>query len=740
MTAGEAPMQLKDELAKSDRLLTETGHMFGLKTLARKEADPGNYEALWQILLNVCGMAWTVGCKVSSSPVAVEGGDALWSIHLPTGEAVATSRGIVSHPGLLSLLIRKYIESDYESMPGFHPGDIFENNDPHFGGIHSPDFQTVIPIHFEGELIAWAASVSHVMDAGSVLPGAISFMNPDSFSDGIPFTMERVGENDRFYPWYAKRIQSRTRIPELVIGDSRGRLAGCLTIRDRLMEVVEKFGADFFKEAMREYIEDSRRYAVTRVRTQTIPGRIRKSAFKDLAMKGKRVIMPDQDADYLMNLNQEITIDADARIRFSLRGASAWVPFGENITPDAIVSALLNGFSHMVGFDMFNWGTVAAWDLETPPEGSWANPYPANYFADSGLAWAPAVLWLSSLYESLGRLYYARGFVEEVAAGGATTMVGEFAGENQYGVYTIGQTLEQASNGSPARAIGDGENGAWSIYTPNADFGNAEITEFFYPILYLGRNLEPDSGGFGKFRGGLGHTVVWMVKNTPGIEYICGCAGLRSKIIPNHGMFGAYPTPPDRPSYARGTNVKALIDARKPLVHERGDPEDPTLARNIEAEDLQTDVIAPFATGDILKEHDLIIQPVSGSQAFGDPIERDPENVREDLERSWTRERLARDVYGVVAHRDEDDHWTVDAGATEKARAEIRQERKKRGVPFKNWWRAERKRVEASEGMSSAVTNMWRTSMELTPEYGQELRAFWKLPDDFCFETKEAEK
>jgi hypothetical protein len=229
-----------------------------------------------------------------------------------------------------------------------------------------------------------------------------------------------------------------------------------------------------------------------------------------------------------------------------------------------------------------------------------------------------------------------------------------------------------------------------------------------------------------------------MVKNTPGIEYICGCAGLRSKIIANHGMFGAYPTPPDRPSYARGTNVKELIDARKPLVHERGDPEDPNLARLIEAEDLQSDVIAPFATGDMLKEYDLIIHPISGSQAIGDPIERDPENVRDDLERSWTRERVVRETYGVVVEMGDDGQWKVDDAATDEARARIREERKTRGTPFKQWWREERKRVLASEGMSPAVTNMWCTSMELSPDYAREIRQFWKLPEDFAFEPRDA--
>jgi N-methylhydantoinase B/oxoprolinase/acetone carboxylase alpha subunit len=730
----EKPTRLSEQLASNDRLMRDTGHLFGLEALHRKQRDPGVYEAVWQILLNICETGWTVGCKVSSSPIAVEGGDAMWTLHLPTGEAVCTSKGIMSHPGLLSMLIRRYIEDGYEEDPGFAPGDIFENNDPHFGGIHSPDFQTTLPIFYEGKLIAWTGSVTHVMDAGFVLPGSIGFLNPDVFSDGVPVTMERVGQNDRFHPWYEKRMHSRTRTPEWVMGDARGRLAGCLTIRDRLIRLVDKYGLDYYEDVSREYIEDSRRYAVSRVKSQALPGRVRKSNFKDLAMAGKRVILPEQDIDCLFNLNQQVTIDKDAKVEFSLRGASGLVPFGENITPQAIVSALQSAFSHIVGFDMFNWGTVAAWKLEDPPEGSWANPYPVDYFASSGVAWAPAFLWMSSMYEVFGRLYYSRGYIEEVAAGGATIMTGEFAGINQYDVYAAGQTLEQASNGSPARGMADGENSAWCVGTPNADFGNAEVTELFYPIMYLGRNVEPDSGGYGRFRGGLGHTAVWLVKNTPGIDYLCGCAGIRSKILSNHGMFGAYPTWPDRPSIASGTNIEELIEARAPLVHERGDPEHPDLEKNIEADVLETNLIAPFITSAKLVEYDVVIHPVSGSQALGDPIERDPEHVRADLERGWTRDWVASDVYGVVASRDDETSaWTVDEAATRRRRSEIREGRRQRGIPFREWWKQEREKVLAREDMCDAVLEMWRTSMEHTPDYGRELLRFWKLPEDFTF-------
>ena len=726
-------LSLKDRLRTHDEAFAKTGHLFGLSKLARKESDPGTYEAVWHILSNLCNAAWSVGCKVSSSPIAAEGGDALWALHTPTGEAICVSRGITAHPGLLADLIRHFIELGYEDLPGFKQGDIFENNDPHYGGIHAPDFDMVMPLFYGDELVAWASCVSHVSDCGSVTPGSIGFLNPDCYSDGLAISMERVGENDQFYPWYEMRIKSRTRTPDWVLGDARGRLAGCLTIREKLAEVIDKYSLDFFRDATQEYIEDSRRYAVGRVKTQTVPGRIRKSQFKDLAMKGKRVLLGKQDIDCLFNLPMDLEIEADAKVRISLRGASGTVPFGQNISPTALKSGLLMGYSHVIGFDMFNSGPKAAWDVEPPPAGSWANPFEKDFSASSGVAWAPAVMWLSSLYEVFGRLFQSRGFVEEMAAGAASTMTAEFAGTNQMGVYVAGLTLEQACNGSPARGFADGENSAWCIYTPNADFGNAEVAELYYPILFLGRNIEPDSAGYGRFRGGLGHTAVWMVYNTAGIEYQCGCAGIRSKTIPNHGMYGAYPSIPDRPSYAHDTNLRELIAEQKPLVHERGDPENPTIAQVVKARVLETSAIAPFVTPEPLQDYDLIVHPISGAQSMGDPIERDPKAVEDDLNKGWVRARVAEQIHGVVARSNGRSAWSVDEAATEKRRAEIREERKRRAVPFKQWWSQEKQKVAARENMDPAVLTMWRTSMELSPDYGAELRAFWDLPDDFEF-------
>ena len=267
------------------------------------------------------------------------------------------------------------------------------------------------------------------------------------------------------------------------------------------------------------------------------------------------------------------------------------------------------------------------------------------------MAWAPAVTWVSSLYEVFGRLFQMRGFVEEMAAGSATIMTAEFSGVNQTGMYLTGLTLEQASNGSPARGYSDGENSAWCIYTPEADFGNAEISELYYPILFLGRNVEPDSGGFGQFRGGLGHTAVWMVYNTPGLEYQCGDAGMRSKMVANHGMYGAYPVVPDRPGL-RPRHQREGADRRPEAADpRRGDPDHPEVAspRSRRAT-CRTDAVAPFVTPEPLQDYDIIVHPIGGAQAMGDPI-RAIRAVANDLDEGWTTERVAEDIYGVVTSK-----------------------------------------------------------------------------------------
>jgi len=181
--------------------------------------------------------------------------------------------------------------------------------------------------------------------------------------------------------------------------------------------------------------------------------------------------------------------------------------------------------------------------------------------------------------------------------------------------------------------------------------------------------------------------------------------------------------------------VKELIDAQKPLIHRRGEPGKPDITTKIESRNLEPDAIAPFVTPEPLVDYDIIVHPVGGAQAMGDPILRNPGAVAHDLDEGWTTERVALEINGVVTSKP-NASYVVDEAATEKKRSDIREERKQRAVPFQEWWAEERVKVEAQENMDPAVLRMWSTSMELSPAYAEELRSFWKLPADFVFEEK----
>ena len=202
-------------------------------------------------------------------------------------------------------------------------------------------------------------------------------------------------------------------------------------------------------------------------------------------------------------------------------------------------------------------------------------------------------------------------------------------------------------------------------------------------------------------------------------------------------MFGAYPTWPDRAGYAIDTNVKELIDAQKPLVHERGDPDDPTLAQEHQgARARDRTLIAPFVTPEQLHEYDLIVHPVSGAQALGDPHRaRSRARARRPRRRAGRASGWRSDIYGVVAKLDaKTKEWTRRRRGDAAKRDDDPRgaQGARRAVPRLVDSRSAR-RSRASENMDAAVPEMWRSSMALSPSYGEELRAFWQLPDDFTF-------
>ena len=111
--------------------------------------------------------------NISASPIVKEIGELCFGLYTPEGDSVALSTGIIVHIHTMSDAIKYMIRQGYEENPGIGPGDIFCNNDAMIGDVHNADVQTIVPIFWEGELVAWAAGVTHEIDIGAKTPGGV---------------------------------------------------------------------------------------------------------------------------------------------------------------------------------------------------------------------------------------------------------------------------------------------------------------------------------------------------------------------------------------------------------------------------------------------------------------------------------------------------------------------------------------------------------------------------------------
>ena len=180
----------------------------------------------------------------------------------------------------------------------------------------------------------------------------------------------------------------------------------------------------------------------------------------------------------------------------------------------------------------------------------------------------------------------------------------------------------------------------------------------------------------------------------------------------------------------RNSNIKQLIEKREPLPANSRE-----LLRLVESSKIKGElaqkhgVLAPV----VIKSFDVSINLSLGGSGYGDPIERDPELVREDLIKGKTTAVVAREIYCVAAHYDETEkEWKIDYKETENLRDTMRNKRLQTGRPVSSWWEEERNRISNKE-FAPEVNEMYRECMGLSQKFAREFREFWKLPEDFAF-------
>ncbi len=297
-------------------------------------------------------------------------------------------------------------------------------------------------------------------------------------------------------------------------------------------------------------------------------------------------------------------------------------------------------------------------------------------------------------------------------------------GMNHYGHDGAWSNFEHSCSGMSARWAWDGETSCAAVWNPEGDMGDVEAWEIIEPALYLGRNIRPNSGGLGKFRGGSGFESVRMIYGTPAQTMYHARDG---HVHQCSGIFGGYPGSTGYRHTIKNTDMKERTQKLLPYPVQDVDSENSQISANVSAD--QTRDRRMYHFPDPHKEYDLYLSQLCGGHGLGDTLERRPELVAADINAGHLLERYAAS-HGVVGARDSSSGWIVDEAATAALRAEKKKQRLAQSQSVDEWMDSQRGRITNMD-FHVPVRKMYRESCELSENWLHDYRAFWGLGDDW---------
>ena len=732
---------LREQMAMLEDKTEATDHYDGLSELTLKDEDPIRYEQLYSRLRGDLVTARETSKEVSATPIVEQEGELCYGLFTPEGDSIAVSTGIIVHVHTMSEAIKFMINHDYEDNPGIEPGDVFVNNDPHVGDVHPCDLMTLIPIFHEGELIAWAGGVNHVIDTGAIGPGSMNVSQASRFGDGAYYTARKIGENFELYNSWRKEYPAKTRTPDFLKLDERTRMTGCLMIRDSVKQMIDRVGIPTFKQLAREAIEDGRRGFRSRIKRTMLPGTYRGVSFVDALYEGQDNLTREYaDENHLMHAPSELHVREDGSFQVSFEGANKWGWHPFNCTPAAIQGGIWVMLTQtVIPNELVNDGAYYACDFHLPV-GSWANTQ--NTETAHAYAWHFLVSAWAPLWQHLSRGYYARGFWEEINAGNANTSNWlQGGGIDQFDKLHAVNSFESACEGVGARYVEDGEPHASAVWNPEGDMGDAEAWEMVEPLPFLGRAVKPNTGGPGRRSGGAGFESMRTVKDVSRwLLYEMGNGYMTS----DGGLFGGYPAASGYLLNARKTDLQDRFESKEGYPQHDLDPESGEFGSKIDGEITRRP--EGISTPKEFDDYGLYLNYLRGGSGLGDPLERDPESVLEDIHDGYVLPRHAEDAYGVVVNQVDDEakhnsavqgEFELDRGATEECRQQMLEERIEKAQPVSEWYEKERDRIRNEENLIDDVKKTYESSMWMSNRFAEFFRNFWDLSGEFEFALSE---
>lgn len=532
--------------------------------------------------------------------------------------------------------------------PGIGPGDMFLCNDPWVGGgLHQNDVSLIAPLFIDGELFCWTGAVAHQVDLGGVSPGSWSVGAADVFWESLPTPPVKLVENGRIRDDIEDVYLRRSRVPKLVALDLRAKIGANNVAHERLRALCEKYGATTVKAVMRRTMNDAE--ARLRAKLCELPdGSWTSVAHQDSARAEDRGIYK-----IVLTLTK-----AGDRLTFDFTGTDPQVEGLINCTLTGLRGGIMPVVLTMLCGDI-PWAPGGIWrciDIVSEPGTINNCTFPAGIGkASVASGWATTNVTTECLAGMLDAHPEHRKRLMSVCCGTWDFVL--LAGVDQRGSGFVTMLCDSMAGGLGARADSDGVDTGGLACIPMGRVADVEMNEFAFPILYLWRKEEADSGGPGRFRGGVGASSCFIPYDSPigGVHLVVSAPG---KALPLAvGTSGGLPAGTQHDVLLRRTSIRsAFAQGWMPssLDHVGGD-------RELLAAHHETD----------LGPDDVYYTHWQGGGGYGDPLLRNPEAVASDVRARKVSTRGAEEVYGVEF----DEHGRVDEEATRRRRATLRRRR-----------------------------------------------------------------
>ena len=583
--------------------------------------DPITVEVLRSAFTATCNeMALTVAKTAYSTPVN-EGHDFATGLYDRHGNLVA--QGEFDLPAFVGLTLLTVPEVMRAIGPeNIQPEDIYMINDPYVATTHCNDIHFIKPIFHDSALVGFSSSTAHWSDVGGVAPGSLNTAARSHYEEGmrIPgITLYKRGQlnQDVVSLLLVNMRQSWERL-----GDLNAQVAAIKVGDQRIQGLIEKHGQAAVLATMSEVQDHSERLA--RASFRSLP---------DGVYQAEDKVDQDQYTGEPKTIRLKLTIEDDHAI-FDYTESDGPAESGINGTIAGTTSGVFIALASILPPMPMNAGVMRAIEIKAR-QGSivWAKP-PV----------AVSVMTITVMDCVIGSATLALGHaLPERAVGMAGSILNStYAGDDNRPTFDapfINYTW--AFGGMGGTQTHDGPNCTAPPFGASGSTIPSELQERRYPVLYNRCNLLPDSGGPGTFRGGLALNTIMEFP----FEQVSGTGlstlGNREKFGPP-GIFGGAPGQVARLSLNDGTENERHLGT--------------------------TSTNAPVQRGEMLTFR------TNGGGGYGDPLQRDPQRVLEDLKDEYATIAGVREQYGVVVKAIDPQtlQYEIDADATEVQRIALR--------------------------------------------------------------------